>query len=126
MRPVSYTHLDVYKRQVNENAETSQAVKAAAGEMGTNILACNQQMQEMKAAMGEINSCSTQIRKIIKTINDIASQTNILALNAAVEAARVGAESKGFSVVAQEDVYKRQPCTGLRMCGTPTGKNVTS
>lgn len=89
-------------RQVNENAETSQAVKAAAGEMGTNILACNQQMQEMKAAMGEINSCSTQIRKIIKTINDIASQTNILALNAAVEAARVGAESKGFSVVAQE------------------------
>lgn len=89
-------------RQVNENAETSLAVKAAAGEMGTNILACNQQMQEMKAAMGEINSCSTQIRKIIKTINDIASQTNILALNAAVEAARVGAESKGFSVVAQE------------------------
>ena len=88
--------------QGNENAETSQAVKAAAGEMGTNILACNQQMQEMKAAMGEINSCSTQIRKIIKTINDIASQTNILALNAAVEAARVGAESKGFSVVAQE------------------------
>ena len=89
-------------RQVNENAETSQAVKTAAGEMGTNILACNQQMQEMKAAMGEINSCSTQIRKIIKTINDIASQTNILALNAAVGAARVGAESKGFSVVAQE------------------------
>lgn len=89
-------------RQVNENAETSQAVKTAAGEMGTNILVCNQQMQEMKAAMGEINSCSTQIRKIIKTINDIASQTNILALNAAVEAARVGAESKGFSVVAQE------------------------
>ena len=89
-------------RQVNENAETSQAVKAAAGEMGTNILACNQQMQEMKAAMGEINSCSTQIRKIIKTINEIASKTNILALNAAVEAARVGTESKGFSVVAQE------------------------
>ena len=89
-------------RQVNENAETSLAVKAAAGEMGTNILACNQQMQEMKAAMGEINSCSTQIRKIIKTINEIASKTNILALNAAVEAARVGTESKGFSVVAQE------------------------
>ena len=89
-------------RQVNETAETSQAVKTAAGEMGTNILACNQQMQEMKAAMGEINSCSTQIRKIIKTINEIASKTNILALNAAVEAARVGAESKGFSVVAQE------------------------
>lgn len=55
--------------------------------MGANILACNQQMQEMKHAMEEINANSTQIRKIIKTIDDIAFQTNILALNAAVEAA---------------------------------------
>ncbi len=90
-------------RQVNENAETSQAVKTAAGEMGANILACNQQMQEMKTAMGEDQiQNSTQIRKIIKTIDDIAFQTNILALNAAVEAARAGESGKGFSVVAQE------------------------
>lgn len=89
-------------RQVRENAETSQLVKTAAGEMGANILACNQQMQEMKHAMEEINANSTQIRKIIKTIDDIAFQTNILALNAAVEAARAGESSKGFSVVAQE------------------------
>ncbi|MCD7991910.1 MAG: methyl-accepting chemotaxis protein [Clostridia bacterium] len=89
-------------RQVKENAETSQLVKTAAGEMGTNILACNQQMQEMKNAMEKINANSTQIRKIIKTIDDIAFQTNILALNAAVEAARAGESGKGFSVVAQE------------------------
>lgn len=89
-------------QQVRENAETSQLVKTAAGEMGANILACNQQMQEMKHAMEEINANSTQIRKIIKTIDDIAFQTNILALNAAVEAARAGESSKGFSVVAQE------------------------
>lgn len=89
-------------QQVKENAETSQVVKTAAGEMGANILACNQQMQEMKNAMEKINQNSTQIRTIIKTIDDIAFQTNILALNAAVEAARAGESGKGFSVVAQE------------------------
>lgn len=89
-------------QQVKENAETSQVVKTAAGEMGANILACNQQMQEMKNAMEKINQNSTQIRSIIKTIDDIAFQTNILALNAAVEAARAGESGKGFSVVAQE------------------------
>jgi len=89
-------------QQVEENAETSQLVKTVVGEMGINILACNQQMQEMKTAMEEINAYSTQIRKIIKTIEDIAFQTNILALNAAVEAARAGEAGKGFSVVAQE------------------------
>ena len=89
-------------QQVKENAETSQVVKTAAGEMGENILACNQQMQEMKNAMEKINQNSTQIRSIIKTIDDIAFQTNILALNAAVEAARAGESGKGFSVVAQE------------------------
>lgn len=89
-------------QQVKENAETSQVVKTAAGEMGANILACNQQMQEMKNAMEKINQNSTQIRTIIKTIDDIAFQTNILALNAAVETARAGESGKGFSVVAQE------------------------
>ena len=89
-------------QQVKENAETSQVVKTAAGEMGANILACNQQMQEMKNAMEKINQNSTQIRTIIKTIDDIAFQTNILALNAAVEAAHAGESGKGFAVVAGE------------------------
>lgn len=89
-------------QQVSENAENSQSVKEAAGEMAADLLECNQQMQEMKDAMEEINGCSTQIRSIIKMINDIAFQTNILALNAAVEAARAGESGRGFSVVAQE------------------------
>ena len=88
--------------QVKENAVNAQDASRKASETGDQIMVSNQEMEEMVNAMDKISDSSKEIGKIIKTIEDIAFQTNILALNAAVEAARAGEAGKGFAVVADE------------------------
>ena len=87
---------------INANAQSAQVAKDKATEVKGQAAEGTKQMEEMLAAMGEISETSGEIGKIVKTIEDIAFQTNILALNAAVEAARVGVAGKGFAVVADE------------------------
>lgn len=88
--------------QVKNNADNARQASNKAKDVGEEMAASNEKMNAMIEAMEEIRSSSSEIGKIIKTIEDIAFQTNILALNAAVEAARAGAAGKGFAVVADE------------------------
>ena len=88
--------------QVKQTADNAMEARHQANTAGDEVDECNTQMKDMMAAMEEITRTSNEIGKIIKTIEDIAFQTNILALNAAVEAARAGEAGKGFAVVAEE------------------------
>ena len=91
---------------IAENARQTAATAEEAGrfvaQAGAQLGVSVSYVQELNAAMEKISGSSTEISKIIDTIENIAFQTNILALNAAVEAARAGSAGKGFAVVADE------------------------
>ena len=102
--------LEEMSSMTKRNAETAVKVKELgsearkAGDLGV------QDMAALVSAMDAIKTSSADIAKIIKTIDEIAFQTNILALNAAVEAARAGEAGAGFAVVADEVRNLAQRC----------------
>lgn len=98
---LSATIIEISDR-INANAENALHAKKELEQSESEVMESDALMQSMIVAMNEISTKSQEIQKIIKTIDDIAFQTNILALNAAVEAARAGVAGKGFAVVADE------------------------
>lgn len=96
------THISEVSDGIQKTAQGAKKASEISQKVGSNILDSNEKMQHMNAAIQKISAKSTEIHNIIKTIEDIAFQTNILALNAAVEAARAGEAGKGFAVVADE------------------------
>lgn len=89
-------------KKTNDNASLANKVDQLVQKMVVDAEKGNDQMKNVVGAMEAISDSSHSISKVIKTIDDIAFQTNILALNATVEAARAGVHGKGFAVVAEE------------------------
>lgn len=88
--------------QIKNNAENAETATNLSRITEEELKESSEEMNALSLSMNEINGTAHQISNIIKTIDDIAFQTNILALNAAVEAARAGESGKGFAVVADE------------------------
>lgn len=96
------TSADEISAHLDQIADKAARAKSCSTVAAGKLMEGTKQMENLSEAMGIISGSSNQISGIIKTIEDIAFQTNILALNAAVEAARAGDAGKGFAVVADE------------------------
>ena len=94
--------MTVIVKKTNINANNAQEAKKLAQSANTQASLGKDCMGVMNESMNQIAQNANEMKKVIKTIDDIAFQTNLLALNAAVEAARAGQHGKGFAVVAEE------------------------
>ncbi|MGN0679993.1 MAG: methyl-accepting chemotaxis protein, partial [Oscillospiraceae bacterium] len=95
-------NISSFEEQVQSNSGNCNEARSLIEKTANYVDQVNEKMSGLTIAMQNINETSDKISNIIKTIEDIAFQTNILALNAAIEAARAGQAGKGFAVVADE------------------------
>ena len=95
-------HIGELTESVGRIAAGSQKAREISQDVRRGLVDSSAKMDHMSGVIQHISTQSSQINGIVKTIEDIAFQTNILALNAAVEAARAGETGKGFAVVAEE------------------------
>ncbi len=96
------SNISSVSESVHKIAQGAEKASQISQEVKTGLLESKDKMQNMTEVIRKISDRSNEINTIVKTIEDIAFQTNILALNAAVEAARAGEAGKGFAVVADE------------------------
>jgi len=94
--------LKVMETALGENAQSAASASQIATETRQAVEKGTREMSGLAASMEQINEASEGIGLIMKSIDEIAFQTNILALNAAVEAARAGEAGAGFAIVAEE------------------------
>ncbi len=94
--------LEEMASMTRNNADNATQADALMKEASQVVTKANDSMSELTSSMEQISAASEETSKIIKTIDEIAFQTNLLALNAAVEAARAGEQGRGFAVVADE------------------------
>ena len=87
---------------IQRNDDQAQQAKQIADKMKEDTEVSNQHMKRLVESVMRIHEASQRISAVVKSIDDIAFETNILSLNASIEAARAGSAGKGFAVVADE------------------------